>query len=104
MRIVGQLPSSRVTQAPRHPEVNQEYATAFEPKNQILAATLDRLDPLTLEVRRDRARLERPGQPFVEDVDPLERAAGEGWGEPAANSLDLGQLGHACSLARAGLD
>jgi len=48
MRIVLGRSVSLVSHRPRHPEVNQEYATRFEPKNQILASPIDGLDNFTL--------------------------------------------------------
>ena len=90
-----------MAQAPRHPEVNQEYSTAFEPKNQIFAATLDRRDALSLELVGDPVRVERPHEPRVGDLDPLEPPPDEHRLEARANRLHLGQLGHAASVAGA---
>ena len=83
-----------MTQAPRHPEVNQEIPTALEPDNQILAATLQGRDALALELGGDRVGLEGPHEPRVADLDPLEQPPFERGREPAAHRLDLGQLGH----------
>jgi hypothetical protein len=79
-----------MTQAPRHPEVNQENPTAFEPKNQILSATVDRRDALTLELGRDLERVERADEPGVCDLDTLEGPTDEMRLELPADSLDLG--------------
>ena len=58
---------------PRHPEVDQERAPRLEPNNQVLAAPVDRDDPLALELARDLDRVERARQARVDDLDPLER-------------------------------
>src|SRR5438128_5061588 len=85
--------------APRHPEVNQETATALEPKNQILAATIERLHLLTGEVSLDELRVVRPREPRIGDLHRLESPSRDNRLEPAANRLDLGQLGHTASVA-----
>ena len=41
MGIGRRIAVPTVGEAPRHPEVNQETATAVEPKTQILAATIE---------------------------------------------------------------
>jgi hypothetical protein len=48
MRVVASHSAGHVDQAPRHPEVNQENASALEPNNYILAAPLDRFDTLAV--------------------------------------------------------
>src|SRR3954470_1053706 len=93
------LSRRRVQKVPRHPEVDQENATALEPNNQILAAPLDRFDALADELGGDLGRVLRPRQSRVFDLHVLEAASDEHWLEPAANRLDLGQLGHRPSLA-----
>src|SRR5512142_1254907 len=100
MRVVGHA-FPHVPQAPRHPEVNQQSASAFEPNNQILAATLDPCDPLALELGGDLQRIERPRQAAVEDLDPRESSSFEHWRELAPNGLDLGTLGHLQTVAGA---
>ena len=90
-----------VSHRPRHPEVNQEHTSGFEPNNQILAASLDGRDGLSLELRRDLAWLDGPRHARIEDLDTVEPPAGEDWLEASANRLDLGQLGHGASLAAA---
>src|SRR5215217_509799 len=93
MRDIDGRSRRRVQKVPRHPEVDQENATALEPNNQILAAPLERFDALADELGRDVGRVLWPRQPLVFDLDVL---------EAAANRLDLGQLGHRRSLAMAG--
>src|SRR5437764_8045005 len=100
MRVLLE-PVADVPQAPRHPEVNQENATALEPNNQILAASLDGDDALALQLGRDLERLERPHQPRVEDLDALKSPPDERGLELASDRLDLGQLGHGPSVATA---
>ena len=73
--------------------MDQENATALEPDNQILAATLDRRDPLAFELGRHLGRLVRTRQPRVGDLDPLEAPPDERGLELPADGLDLGQLG-----------
>ena len=101
MRDVLQAPAPVVTKAPRHPEVHQENATTLEPDNQILAAPLDRGDPLAGQLRRHLGGVVRADEPRVVDVDVLERPSDEDGLEPPAHGLDLGQLGHPSSLAAA---
>ena len=81
-------------EGPRHPEVNQENQTAFEPKNQILAATVDRSDPLARELRSHLCGIDRTRQPRVEDSNVLEATADEPRAQARTYGLDLGQLGH----------
>ena len=99
MGIVGQRSRSTVPEASRHPEVDQEHPTRFEPNDQILAATLDRLDALADELGGDD--LGREGRTSrgslivaLDDLRALEHGRDAG-----ADGLDLGQLGHASSLA-----
>ena len=86
-------------QAPRHPEVNQENPTRFEPNNQILAAALQGGDSLAFELGRDLARIVGPGQAGSEISTRSKRAPDEVRLEPGADRLDLWQLGHAASVA-----
>ena len=95
MRIVRQLSESVVQKRSRHTEVNQERPTRFEPNNQILATAVDNGHPLTLEFPRDLDRVERARQASVGDLHLDKIAPFEHGHEPAANGLDLGQLGHA---------
>jgi hypothetical protein len=73
----------------RHPEVNQENTTAFEPKNQILAAAVDRCDPLSLELGGHSGGVERPGEARVVDLDAGKTAAHELRLQPSPDGLDL---------------
>ena len=102
MGVVLEPVAGRVSEAPRHPEVNQETATALEPKNQILAATIECRDPLADELRLDEPGVVRPRQPRVGDHHGLETPTRDDRLEPAADRLDLGQLGHTASVAMAG--
>jgi hypothetical protein len=70
--------------------VNQETPTALEPKNQILAASLQRSHALAHELGRDHDRILGPRQPRVADLDPLQASPDDGRREPQANGLDLG--------------
>jgi hypothetical protein len=79
--------------------VNQEHPTRFEPNNQILAPALECGDALAFELGRDLARVTRPGQARVRDLDPVEGPADEVRLEADANRLDLWQLGHTASVA-----
>ena len=90
-----------VSHRPRHAEVNQEHTIGFEPDNQILAASLDGRDGLSLQLRRDLAWLDGPRHARIEDLDTVEPPADEDGLEASANRLDLGQLGHGASLAAA---
>jgi hypothetical protein len=80
--------------------VNQERPTGFESDNYILAAAVDGLDPLADELRGDFDRVVRARQAWVEDLDAVEAAADEHGFEPAADGLDLWQLGHGASVVR----
>jgi len=90
-----------VAEAPRHPEVDQENATALEPDNQILAAAGDRCDALACELRRHLGRLVGPDEPRIGNLDVLERPPDEGGLELATDALDLGQLRHGAQRSRA---
>ena len=81
--------------------MNQEHTSGFEPYNQILAASLDGRNGLSLELRRNLAWLDGPRYARIEDLDTVEPPAGEDWLEASSNRLDLGQLGHGASLAAA---
>jgi hypothetical protein len=88
-----------VEQRPRHPEVDQENATATKPKNQILAAPFDGVDDLALKLDGDLVRIERPRDPRIGDLDTLEPPPHERRLQARANRLDLGELRHGASLA-----
>src|ERR687895_1261413 len=102
MRIVLEASVPVVTKRPRHSEVDQEYTTGTKPNNQILAASLEGLDDLSVQLGRDLVGIERPRQPRIGDLDPLEPPPQECRLEARANRLDLGQLGHGGSVARRG--
>jgi len=100
MRIVLGRIATHVPQASRHPEVNQQRTTRFEPDNQVLAATVERADTLPGQLGGDFERVVWTREPRVEDLDAFETAAYERWLEPAADGLDLGQLGHGARVVR----
>ena len=102
MRIVRQRSRRAVPQRPRHPEVNQERPTRLEPNNQILAAPIERRRRARLRARAAiSTRVERPRQPRVGDLDTVsKRRPSSERREPAANGLDLGQLGHVRHASR----
>jgi hypothetical protein len=94
MRIVTQLSLRRVSQAARHPEVNQKSPSRFEPNNQILASTLERCDSLAFQFGRDCGRLERPHEPRIANVYAVEAPADELRLQLNADRFDLWELGH----------
>jgi hypothetical protein len=95
MRIAFQRCSGvEVQNVPRHPEVDQESPTGFEPNNQILAAAIDRGDVLALQLGSDLDRVERARQPRVGNLDTLEGAPDQPRLEPATDGLDFRELGH----------
>jgi hypothetical protein len=79
-----------MSQGPRHPEVNKESPSRFEPKNQILSAPIDGRNSLTLELSRDLLGVNWTRQTGVRDPDMLERPPLEDRGKPAPDALDLG--------------
>jgi hypothetical protein len=79
--------------------VNQENETAIEPKNQILAAPLERGDALTRQLGSHLCRIVGACQPRIEDLDRLEPAADDMGVEAKADRFDFGQLRHPLSLA-----
>jgi hypothetical protein len=79
--------------------VNQENATATKPKNQILAASLDGVDDLALELEGDLIGIERPRDSGIRDLHALEPPPDERRLQGRANCLDLGELRHAASVA-----
>src|SRR5688572_18311359 len=99
MRVAAVRSIGCVQDIPGHPEVDQENATALEPKNQILAATLDALDPLARELRRHLGGIERPGHAWVRDLDAVEHTPDQIRLEASADGLDLWKLGHRPSVA-----
>jgi hypothetical protein len=94
MGVFRKLPAQRDQEAPSHPEVNQENETAFEPDNYIFATSIDGCDALAFELSGDLLGVERTGEPFVQDLDRDERAAGEDRRQLRLDRLDLGQLRH----------
>jgi len=78
--------------------VNQENPTAFEPNNQILAASLECLDRLPHELGCDLLRLVGPREARVCDLDVLERLSDEDGLEAGPNRLDLWELRHGLSV------
>ena len=93
MRIALGRSVALMSHRPRHAEVDQEHTIGFEPDNQILAASLDGRDGLSLELRRDLAWLNGPRHARIEDLDTVEAPADEDGLEANSNRLDLGQLG-----------
>ena len=84
--------------------MNQESPSRLEPNNQILAAPVDGDDPLPLELSSHLIGIERTREPGIRDLDPLEPPPLEDGHEPAPDAFDLGQLGHADTLAARGPD
>src|SRR6185437_971829 len=99
IRVVGQRSPLAVSQAPRHPEVDQENAPGFESDNQILAATVDGTDALADQLCGDDLGRERPHQARVADGSLRDATTLEHRGDVAANRLDLGELRHPSSVA-----
>ncbi len=97
---VRQLAGRQNSKAPRHAEVNQESAVALEPENQVLAATIDRRDALTLDLGRHDIRRERPNEPRIEDRCVLDPCTSENRRDLPAHRLDLGKLGHGSQRSR----
>ena len=97
--ILAELAVARMAQAPRHPKVDQQATAALESDDQVLASALECGDLLSPECAGDRGGVERTGQALVVDLDLLESAADELRLEPAADGLDLGQLGHGPSVS-----
>jgi len=90
VRIVFPHSVPPVPEAPRHPEVNQENPTALEPKNQILAASVDFRDALALQLGCHRDRLEWTDEPRVVDLNALEPPPDQERFELSPDGLDLG--------------
>ena len=65
-----------------------------KPPEEVLAAPLDGRDPLTHERIRHEAGRDGPRQPGVDDLGARDRRALDERRDPAADGLDLGQLGH----------
>src|ERR1041384_5905136 len=77
-----------------HPEVNQEHTTAFKPNNQILAASIESSDPLSLQLGGHSGGVIGPREARVEYLHTLEAAADQLGLEPCPDGLDLGKLRH----------
>src|SRR5436305_7341562 len=94
MRVVRERPVRDAQKAPRHPEVDQENATALEPDDQILATALDGRDALGFQLGGHLGRLVRAYETWVIDPHPLEATPDEHRLELPADGLDLRQLRH----------
>src|SRR5262245_2219237 len=81
--------------------MNEQDEIAVEPENQVLAATLHRGHVLTLELRNDGSRIERPRQAGVGNRDGLQRTPTQDGLELSSNRLHLGKLRHARRSPRA---
>jgi hypothetical protein len=79
--------------------VDQENATATKPKKQILAASLDGVDGLTLKLEGDLVGIEWPRDPGIRDFHALEPPPDERRLQGRANRFDLGELRHVASVA-----
>jgi hypothetical protein len=100
VRVLGELPVGRVAERAGHAQVDDERPSAREPPEQVLAAPLERHDPLADERARDEAGVDRPGETRVDDLGPLDRGALEHGRQPAADRLDLGKLRHPAIVGR----
>jgi hypothetical protein len=81
--------------------VNQENSTRLEPNNQILPATIERLDALPDELGGDLAGIEGASEARIIDLHLVEGASDQVRLEADPDRLDLGQLGHGRSVATA---
>jgi hypothetical protein len=70
--------------------VNQQRSSRLEPNNQILAAPIDGRNQLALELSSNQIEIDRPREPRVRDLDPLESPPLEDRCNPPADALDLG--------------
>jgi hypothetical protein len=66
-------------------------------ENQILSAARDRPHPVSFESAGDHPGRAGPGEPGIEDLDPLEPPPCQDRLEPGSDRLDLRQLGHGVS-------
>ncbi len=85
-----------------HTQMDDECEPALQANEQVFATTIEHLDPLAAQPGRELIRWDRPGQPRVVYLDTDDLPAGEQRLEPAADRLDLGELGHPSSLVAAG--
>ncbi len=92
--VGGKVACREVEQRAGHPEVHNERPAALQPPQEVLAASLDGRDPLTHERIRHEARRDGPRQPGVGDLGARDGRAFDERRDPAADGLDLGQLGH----------
>jgi hypothetical protein len=81
--------------------VNQQSPSRLEPNNQILATAIDGQHTFILELAGGLERVVWSRQARICDLDALETAALEERRKPAADGLDLGQFGHARTVAAA---
>src|SRR3954468_13391063 len=98
MRVGGEAALRRMLDVPRHPQVNKEVPPALEPENQILAPPRDGGDALALERGGDGIWWLGPGEPWVADLDTLERPPFQARREARPDRLDLGEFWHALGL------
>jgi hypothetical protein len=81
-------------EAAGHAQVDEETEAALEPEQEVLPATLDGDDAVTLELLGHLEEVVGARQPRIEDLDAGENAALEPRRELRSDRLDLGQLGH----------
>ncbi len=70
--------------------MNQKNATAFEPDNYILAASIESIDPLAHELGRDLDWIVGPRQAGIGDLHVDQAAADELRLQVRSDGLDLG--------------
>jgi hypothetical protein len=70
--------------------VNQENPTALEPKNQILAASVELRDALALQLSRHRDPVKGTYEPGIVDLHALEQSPDQYGLELSTDGLDLG--------------
>src|SRR5881394_1338990 len=82
--------------AARHPEVHEQRAS-LRAEQEVLAAPLERIDPLSRELAREALR-DGPAQARLPHLDGSDRAADHVRRQAAARRFDLGELRHRLSL------
>jgi len=91
---VRQVGCRLMEQRAGHPQVDQQHPPRSEADEKVLAAPVDLGDALPLELGSHLERIERPHEPRVLDLDPLEGPSLEHRSQPPADGLDLRELRH----------
>ena len=90
---------AKQTQAPGHPQMHNQAVAIIQAKQQILAATFNRFDPVSAQMG-GQCRVHRPAQPVLTYPYLLDATPQDARLQSSANGFDFGQLRQLFRLAR----